>query len=55
MSSSYIKLNTGYSVEVEDMGSAYANYSAQKEEYDRLYTSISERAKSHEKEEGKAL
>ncbi len=55
MSSSYIKLNTGYSVEVEDMGSAYANYSAQKEEYDQLYSGIAERSKSHTKEEGKVI
>lgn len=55
MSSAYIKLNTGYSVEVEDMGSAFANYSAQKDAYDKLYSGIAERAKNHTKEEGKSL
>ncbi len=55
MQSSYIKLNTGYSVEVEDMGAAAATYQAQQATYDEIYNRIAERAKSHEKESGKSL
>lgn len=55
MQSSYIQLNTGYSVIVEDMGSASINYQAQKESYDALYGQISERSKERLKESGKLL
>lgn len=55
MQSSYIKLNTGYSVEVEDMGSAAANYRAEQEAYDAMYGQIAERAKERTMESGKSL
>ncbi len=55
MASPYIRLNTGYSVEVENMGAAAANYRAMQAEYDTVYGQIAERAKSHEKEAGRSL
>lgn len=55
MQSSYIKLNTGYSVEVEDMGSAAANYRAEQEAYDTMYGQIAERSKERTMESGKSL
>ncbi len=55
MASPYIRLNTGYSVQVEDMGAAAANYRAMQAEYDAIYGQIAERAKSHEKEAGRSL
>lgn len=55
MQSSYIKLNTGYSVEVEDMNAAAVNYQAQQVEYDAIYRQISERAKARAMESGKSL
>ena len=52
MSSAYIQLNTGYSVQVEDMGAASANYRAQKPVYDMIYGQIAERARVRQEEKG---
>ena len=52
MSSAYIQLNTGYSVQVEDMGAASANYRAQKPVYDMIYGQIAERARVRKEEKG---
>ena len=52
MSSAYIQLNTGYSVQVEDMGAASANYRAQKPVYDMIYGQIAERARVQKKKKG---
>ena len=52
MSSAYIQLNTGYSVQVEAMGAASANYRAQKPVYDMIYGQIAERARVRQEEKG---
>ena len=52
MSSAYIQLNTGYSVQVEDMGAASANYRAQKPVYVMIYGQIAERARVRQEEKG---
>lgn len=50
MASPYIKLNTGYSVEVEDIGAATLNYRVQQATYDEIYRQIAARANVEEKE-----
>ncbi len=50
MSSSFIKNNTGYSVDVDDYAAAIKAYQAEKQKYDDLYNRILSRAQLKQKE-----